>query len=95
MLLTAWNLEFPWNGTSHCRPVVPGCAGCAILADQLTLFQPGGTDFAHLITTGTPGFADLPTALCCPFVPGKRYLKTKAGAKILESPWTKSLPFFT
>ena len=34
-----------------------------ILADQLTLFQPGGTDCAHLITTGTPGFSDLPTAL--------------------------------
>ena len=25
-----------------------------ILADRLTLFQPGGTDYAHLITTGTP-----------------------------------------
>ena len=35
-----------------------------ILADQLTLFQPGGTDYAHLITTGKPGFSDLPTALC-------------------------------
>ena len=34
-----------------------------ILADQLTLFQPGGTDYAHLITTGTPGFSDLQTAL--------------------------------
>ena len=34
-----------------------------ILADQLTLFQPWGTDYAHLITTGTPGFSDLPTAL--------------------------------
>ena len=34
-----------------------------ILADQLTLSQPGGTDYAHLITTGTPGFSDLPTAL--------------------------------
>ena len=34
-----------------------------ILADQLTLFQPGGTDYAHLITTGTPGFSDLSTAL--------------------------------
>ena len=33
------------------------------LADQLTLFQPGGTDYANLITTGTPGFSDLPTAL--------------------------------
>ena len=34
-----------------------------ILADQLTLFQPGGTDYAHLITTGTPGFSGLPTVL--------------------------------
>ena len=34
-----------------------------ILADQLTLFQPGGTDYAHLITTGTPRFSDLPMAL--------------------------------
>jgi hypothetical protein len=32
-------------------------------ADQLTLFQPGGTDYALLITTGTPGFSNLPTAL--------------------------------
>ena len=34
-----------------------------ILADQLTLFQPGGTDYAHLITNGTAGFSDLLTAL--------------------------------
>ena len=34
-----------------------------ILADQLTLSQSGGTDYAHLITTDTPGFLDLPTAL--------------------------------
>ena len=33
-----------------------------ILADQLTIFQPGGTDYAHLIT-GTPRFSDIPTAL--------------------------------
>ena len=51
------------------RPVVPGCAGCAMAhpdfgrSVQLTLFQPGGPDYAHLITTGTPGFSDLPTAL--------------------------------
>ena len=32
-------------------------------ADQLTLFQTGGTDYARLITTGTLGFSDLPTAL--------------------------------
>ena len=34
-----------------------------ILADQLTIFQPGGTDYAQLITTGTPGFSEFPTAL--------------------------------
>ena len=39
-----------------------------ILADQLTLFQPGGTDYAHLITTGTPGFSDLPMALIATMV---------------------------
>ena len=31
-----------------------------ILADQLTPFQP---DCAHLITTGSPGFSDIPVAL--------------------------------
>ena len=25
----------------------------------------GGTDYAHLTTTGTPGFSDLPTAMLC------------------------------
>ena len=51
--------------TLFCRPVVPGGAGGdpQILADQLTLSQPGGGDYAHYITTGTPGFSDLPTAL--------------------------------
>ena len=39
---------------------------CQILADQLTPFQPGGTDYAHLITTGTPRFLYLPTALKSP-----------------------------
>ena len=34
-----------------------------ILADQLTLSQPGRADYAPHITTGTPGFSDLPTAL--------------------------------
>jgi hypothetical protein len=49
------------------RPVVPGGVGVPwhlqILANQLTLSQPGGTDYAHHITAGTPGFSDLPTAL--------------------------------
>ena len=31
---------------------------------RVCLFQSGGgTDYAHLITTGTPGFSDVPTAL--------------------------------
>ena len=34
-----------------------------ILADRLSLSQPRGTDYVHLITTGTPGFSNLPTAL--------------------------------
>ena len=39
------------------------CAGDTILADQLTLSQPGMAGYAHHITTGTPGFSDLPMAL--------------------------------
>ena len=34
-----------------------------ILANQLTLFQTGETDYARLITSGTHGFSDLPMAL--------------------------------
>ena len=49
--------------------------------DQLTLFQPGGTDYAHLITTGTPGFSNLPTALYFKdgriFVASSEYLNFK------------------
>ena len=45
------------------RPVVPGGAMAQILADQLTLFQPGGAHYAHHINTCTPGFSDCPTAL--------------------------------
>ena len=39
--------------------VVSEGAGGAILAEQLTLSQPGETGYAHHITTGTPGFSDL------------------------------------
>ena len=58
----AQNSGRPWYLPSLCRGVVPGGAGwhIQILADQLTLLQP---DCDHLITTGTPGFSDLPTAL--------------------------------
>ena len=50
------------------RPVVPGGAEVPwhpqILADQLTLSQPRGVDYAHQIILATPpGFSDLPTAL--------------------------------
>ena len=47
------------------RPVVPGCAGCAMAHTDFgrSVQAGGGTDYAHLITTGTPGFSDLPTAL--------------------------------
>ena len=51
----------------HLRGVVPGGAGGAMappdFGKSVTLSQPGGTDYAHLFTTGTPGFSDLPTAL--------------------------------
>ena len=43
------SLGVPWHPT--------------ILADQLTPSQTGGANYAHHITTGTPGFSDLPTAL--------------------------------
>ena len=33
------------------------------LADQLTLFQLGGADYAHHITTGTSNFLHLPASL--------------------------------
>ena len=50
------------------RVVVPGGAEGAMAPPDfgrsvINLFQTGGTDYAHLITTGTPGFSDLPTAL--------------------------------
>ena len=34
-----------------------------ILANQLTLSQPGGTDYAHHSTMSPPGFLDLATGL--------------------------------
>ena len=47
------------------RPVVPGCARCAMahpdFGRSVNPIATRGTDYAHLITTGTPGFSDLPT----------------------------------
>ena len=34
-----------------------------IWSDRSTLSEPRGADYAHHITTGTPEFSDLPTAL--------------------------------
>ena len=57
-----YSLHDPHSGVSSLG--VPGVPWHPqILADQLILSQLGGTDYAHLITTGTPGFSDLPTAL--------------------------------
>ena len=52
---------------SYLYIMIPGGAGGAIaLPDFAISDNPNstrGTDYAHLITTGTPGFLDLPTAL--------------------------------
>ena len=39
-----------------------------IVADQLTLSPTEGADYAHQITTSTPGFSDLPMDLLCIFL---------------------------
>ena len=59
------HFEINWPLTAGLSSLgVPGVPWhTQILADQLTLFQPGGTAYAHLIKTDTPGFSDLPTAL--------------------------------
>ena len=53
-------------------PLVPGLSSLGvpgvprhtqILADELSLFQPLETDYAHLIATGTPGVLDPPVYL--------------------------------
>jgi len=65
ILVKNWIFDDPFHKKAGLLSLgVPGLPWhTQILADQLTLFQPGGTDYAHLITTGTPGFSDLPTAL--------------------------------
>ena len=51
---------------SDCRAVVPGCAMAhPDFGRSVNPISTGGTDYAHLITSGTPGFSDLPTALDC------------------------------
>ena len=67
---TRWKLR--WSRPNYrkvARVLTPGPSSLGVpwhaqyFADQLTLFQPGETNYAHLITTGIPGFSDLPTAL--------------------------------
>ena len=48
----------------HYRPVLPGGASNAMA-------PLGGADYVHQITTGTPGFSDLPTALHYKYVSKK------------------------
>ena len=43
--------------------VVPGGAGGADFDRSVNPISTRGTDYANLITNGTPGFSDLPTAL--------------------------------
>ena len=49
------------------RPVIPGGAGGAMpppnFVRSVNPISNRGTNYAHLTTTGTPGFSDLPTAL--------------------------------
>ena len=49
------------------RPVVPGCAGCAMAHPDFERsdnpISTRGTNYAHLITNGIPGFSDPPSAL--------------------------------
>ena len=51
----------------HFRGVVPGGAGGAMappdFGRSVNPISTRGTDYAHLITTDTPGFLALPTAL--------------------------------
>ena len=54
--------------TLDSRDVVPGGAGGAMAPLDFgrsanLISQPGGADYAHYISTGTPHFSDLPTAL--------------------------------
>ena len=57
---------FKQNGHNN-RPVVPGCAGCAMVhpdfGRSVNPISTRGDRLCLLITTGTPGFSDLPTAL--------------------------------
>ena len=54
------------------RGVVPGGAGCAMahpdFGRSVNPISTRGTDYAHLITTGTPRFSDLQTALINPWI---------------------------
>ena len=61
------------------RGVVPwGTRGARqILAEHLTLSQPGGSDYANHITTGTSRFSDLSTALLWQL---NKYLEKHTGA---------------
>ena len=66
MLHPNYIMSFSFTTAVFFRPVVPGCAGCAMAhPDFGRSVNPISTrgDKLCLITTDTPGFSDLPTAL--------------------------------
>ena len=66
-----------------CRPVVSGCAmAYPDFGRSVNPIATSGarTDYAHLITTGTPGFSDLPTALSLRLFQTIEYLEGKIGS---------------
>ena len=74
-----------WLVVSVYTGVVLGGAGGAMAPPDfgrpVTPISTRGTDYSHLITTGTPGFSDLPTALDCKI----KLLKRGKNACILSS----------
>ena len=60
-------LSLVWMLSLKFRGVVSEGAGGAMappdFGRSVNPISTRGTDYAHLITTGTPGFSDLPTAL--------------------------------
>ena len=65
-----------------------------ILADQLTLSQPGGADYAHHSTTCTPWFLTLAASLKTVKIKkeGMRHLSKNGGASAINIFFTSGLP---
>ena len=55
--------KYPWQARR--KRGAWGALAPQFLAEQLTLSQPGGADYARHSPTSPPGFSDLVTALHC------------------------------